>query len=246
MDPSRGGDVGAGEHADSHNRGAKSAGRCGHPRTSRGQRPRRIEAVETLVLIVIALAVGLLAGATLYVPRRRAATGAWPEPRSGLSTMAPWPSASALRPAPPGSSTSEAFAPRSSTGSSPATRAGSSSSASRTRTRAARSRSPSSRSSGRSRGSGSTGTATSPSSSTRFRATRVGAPAAFGRARVRGRRRDSLPHAQTRGRPRGRTRSGADRIPEREARGPRPPALGRPAHLQPRGRARRHDSGSRT
>jgi hypothetical protein len=27
--------------------------------------------VETLVLIVVALAVGLLAGATLYVPRRR-------------------------------------------------------------------------------------------------------------------------------------------------------------------------------
>ena len=74
------------------------------------------------------------------------------------TTITGCPSAPALHPARPASSTSAAYARRSSTGSLRATRAGSSCFASRTRTRAARSRSPSSRSSARSAGSGSTGT----------------------------------------------------------------------------------------
>ncbi len=123
------------------------------------------------------------------------------------TTITACPCASALRPARPASSTSEAFAPPSSTGSSRATRAASSCFASRTPTRAGRSRSRSSKSSGHSAGWASTGTGRSSSSSTRSRATQKPRACCSPRATPTKRRAPSAFACRTRARPSGRTRS---------------------------------------
>ncbi len=155
------------------------------------------------------------------------------------------PSASAWPRRPPASSTSAACARSSSTGSSRAGAAASASSGSRTRTRAARSPSPSSRSSARCAGSGSSGTERRRSSSMSWSARRRKRAASSPKdrpTRTKGPIRIRMPDE---GCDRlGRRDQGADRGPERRARGPRARALGRQADVQlrvaARGLARRH------